>query len=250
MNSQPEDTPEQSWPNSFGNVVGEAHVLGATDEPPTTTLASHAFTAPIVPDYQQMLHPSKENWASAQAEITALEKEQRRRLDAQTPVAQWVTVFDEDVPEDVMSDFATANRLKVRLTAAGIAWKERYTSRDCERMVADPTSSGGWSLEFGSVTSLVIEVADTDAQQARQVLAEKEPPQAAPPAPIQREFQPRVIPSKDSWIAARQEITNLENKIGCQKKKEAEIFGSSNQKPEQPKAWRNNDGEDGWDVDG
>lgn len=197
---------------------------------------------PIKREYQPTLHPFKENWAAAQNEIIALEKEQRRRLDAQAPVHRWVTVFDEDVEDNETLDLAKARRVQERLTAAGIAWKERYTSRDCERMVADPSSSGGWSLEFGSVTSLVIEVADTDTQQAKQVLAEKEPPQAQATAPIQREFQPRVIPSKESWIAAREEITELEREIGK----------SASAKPseEAPKAWRNYGGEDGWDVDG
>jgi len=196
---------------------------------------------PIKRDYQPTLHPSKENWAAAQNEITALEKEQRRRLDAQAPVQRWVTVFDEDVEDNETLDLAKARRFQERLTAAGIAWKERYTSRDCERMVADPSSPGGWSLEFGSVTSLVIEVADTDAHQTKQVLAEKEPPPAEPPATIQREFQPRVIPSKESWVAAREEITALEREIG--KSTPAKPAG------EAPKAWRNYAGEDGWDTE-
>ncbi len=202
---------------------------------------------PFEREYQPTIRPSKENWVAAQNEISALEKEQRRRLDAQTPEVRWVSVFDEDVPEDVMSDFATANRVKERLTAAGIAWKEHYTSRDCERMVADPTSSGGWSLEFGSVSSLVIEVAETDVQRANQVMAEKAPPQAEPPAPIQREFRPRVIPSKESWIAAREEITELEQEIGRQRREELEKPGNADPIAEQPKAWRNYHGEDGWD---
>lgn len=195
---------------------------------------------PRTPEMEPKI-PSKGAWAAAQEEITAREKEQCRRLDAQTPVVRWVTVFDEDVPEDVMSDFATANRVKERLTASGIAWKERYTSRDCERMVADPTSSGGWSLEFGSVTSLVVEVPEADVQRAKQAIAEKAAPQAEPPAPIHREFRPRVIPSKESWIAAREEITALEQEIGK----------SAPAKPteEAPKAWRNYDGEDGWDAE-
>ena len=152
-----------------------------------------------------------------------------------------MTVFDEDVEDNETLDLAKARRVQERLTEAGIAWKERSTSRDCERMVADPSSRCGWSLEFGSVTSLVIEVADTDAQQARQVLAEKEPPPAETPAPIQREFRPRFIPSKESWVAAREEITALEQEIGK----------SAPAKPteEAPKAWRNYAGEDGWDTE-
>ena len=42
-------------------------------------------------------------------------------------VVRRVRVFDEDVPENAMSDFATTNRVKERLTAAGMAWKESYT---------------------------------------------------------------------------------------------------------------------------
>ena len=203
--------------------------------------------AHIKREYQPLLHPTKENWAAAQEEITALEKEQRRRLEAQTPVVRWVSVFDEDVPENEMSDFATANRAKERLTAAGIAWKERYTSRDCERMVADPESPGGWCLDFGSVTSLVIEVPEADAQRAKQVMSEKAPPPAEPPAPIQREFRPRVIPSRESVIAAREEMTALEREIG--ENSRAESAKPATEKPAEaaPKAWRNFGGEDGWD---
>lgn len=195
---------------------------------------------PRSPEMELQL-PSKEDWAAAQDAISAREKEQRRRLDAQEPAKRWVSVFDEDVPENVMSDFASANRVKARLTEAGIAWKERYTSRDCERMVADPECPGGWCLDFGSVTSLVIEVAETDAAKAKQVLSEKAQPQSDVQATIQREFQPRVIPSKESWTAAREEITAMEHEIGK----------STPSKPEgeAPKAWRNYAGEDGWDSD-
>jgi hypothetical protein len=204
---------------------------------------------PRIPEMEPKV-PSKGAWAAAREEITALEKEQRRRLDAQTPVVHWVRVFDEDVPENVMSDFATANRAKERLAAVGITWKESYTSRDCERMVADPESPGGWCLDFGSVTSLVIEVQETDAQRARQVLAEKESPQAESPAPIELEFGPLAFPSQESWIAAREEITALEKQIGAGSRADSDATPPPS-KPSEPsvKAWRNYDGEDGWDAE-
>ena len=83
---------------------------------------------------------------------------------------------------------------------------------------------------------LVIEVSETDGQRAKQVIAEK-----TAPAPIQREFQPRVIPSKASWVAAREGITELEREIGKS--------ASAKLTEEAPKAWRNYDGEDGWDAE-
>ena len=190
---------------------------------------------------QPLLLPSQEDWVKAQEPIAAHEQEEARRLEAQTPVPRWVSVFDDDVPENESNDFVAANRVKERLTQAGIVWKERYTSRDCERMVADPESPGGWCLDFGSVTSLVIEVAETDAARAKEVVSEKAPPQAHPPAPIEREFRPRVIPSQESWTAAREEITALEQEIG--KSAPAKL------EREAPKAWRNYAGEDGWDSE-
>ena len=197
--------------------------------------------APIERGHQPLLLPTQEDWAKAQDQMSAFEKEQARRLDAPTPAQRWMSVFDDDVPENESNDFVAANRVKERLTQAGIVWKERYTSRDCERMVADPESPGGWCLDFGSVTSLVIEVAETDGARAKEVLSEKAPPQDNPPAPIEREFRPRVIPSKESWAAAREEITALEQEIG--KSAPAKPAG------EAPKAWRNYAGEDGWDSD-
>lgn len=112
-------------------------------------------------------------------------------FDTPASAGKWSTAFDEDVPEDAMNDFATANRAKERLTAAGIAWRERYTSRDCERVAADPTSPGGWCLELGCVTSLVIEVEEADLEAAKLVIAGKAPvstptlahPPSIPPAP-------------------------------------------------------------------
>lgn len=66
-------------------------------------------------------------------------------------------------------------------------------------------------------------------------------------APIVRQFQPRVIPSKESWAAARKEMTELEQEIGRQQREELEKPGDPDPKAEQPKAWRNYGDEDGWD---
>jgi|GEM_PF-1806530 len=203
--------------------------------------------SPIKRVYLTLLLHTPEDWANAQEQMSAFEKEQASRLDVQTPVQRWVSVFDDDLPENTTNDFASANRVKGQLTEADIAWKERYTSRDCERMVADPDSPGGWCSEFGSVTSLVVEMPEADVQRAKQVMAEKATPQAEPPAPIQREFRPRVIPSKESWIAACEEITALEREIGAGSRADSDATPPSKPLESGVKAWRNYDGEDGWD---
>ena len=64
---------------------------------------------------------------------------------------------------------------------------------------------------------------------------------------MDHEFRPRVIPSKESWIAAREEISELEQEIGRQRREELEKPGNADPIVEQPKAWRNYHGEDGWD---
>ena len=98
------------------------------------------------------------------------------------------------------------------------------------------------SLRVMSAELRGLEVAGTpeaDAQRAKQVMAEKTAPQTKQPAPIQREFQPRVIPSKESWVAAREEMTELEQELGHRVRAESEKAASLAPAEEKIKAWRN-----------
>jgi hypothetical protein len=101
----------------------------------------------------------------------------------------------------------------------------------------EQTHDDGWPNSFGKVIG---EEPDTKEGAA--------PPSASSEsAPMDHEFRPRVIPSKESWIAAREEISELEQEIGRQRREELEKPGNADPIVEQPKAWRNYHGEDGWD---
>ena len=66
-------------------------------------------------------------------------------------------------------------------------------------------------------------------------------------APIQREFRPRVILSRESVIEAREEITALERANGESSRTEGTQPPTDQSSEATPKAWRNYAGEDGWD---
>jgi hypothetical protein len=72
------------------------------------------------------------------------------------------------------SESELADRLRARLKAEGLAYEDEASGdwRDCESIVSDPESSGGWTVELDACCPWILSVLDAHAERARQILAE------------------------------------------------------------------------------